>query len=124
MSDIVEFLRARLDEDEAIAEAGRLSLGDDGSAEVVEWEQPYGSNVWLPDGNTLVAGGEYGQPLAEPVGRHIARHDPARVLREVAAKRELLVWSEAMAPSMGQTLQELLAAPYSDHPGYRQEWTP
>jgi hypothetical protein len=83
---------------------------------------------------------------------HIAAHDPARVLREIDAKRGLLklLLSEghaALRPGgsteiycgadygagdpcecgrderMSQCLR-LLALPYSDRPGYREEWRP
>jgi hypothetical protein len=75
------------------------------------------------------------------------QHDPARVLREVAAKRRLLDYAFANAAVIdgewggGSTEDEiragkchgvgadaamdvltLLALPYSDHPDYRLEW--
>lgn len=112
--DLAAFLAARLDEDEAAAKA----------AWGVEWDWRY---------------------VAEPFGErpsiahtvHIARHDPARVLREVAAKRAILAryatvqaWSyppgdgdEAVQDELGEVTRSL-AAVYSDHPGYREEWKP
>ena len=81
--------------------------------------------------------------------RHIARHDPARVLREIAAKRAIVaahhpetpskyghdvlrcavcqtergVWAEDRHadPWPCLTLRHL-AAVWSDHPDYRAEW--
>lgn len=76
---------------------------------------------------------------------HIARHDPARVLREVDAKRQLLalhavdyrerperVLGEVDDPFCAECVGErypcatirLLALPYVDRPGYREEWRP
>jgi hypothetical protein len=66
---------------------------------------------------------------------HIARWDPARVLREVEAKRRLLQQFELRGNSVRATvvpatggvwddLLRLLALPYADRPGYRQEWAP
>jgi hypothetical protein len=67
MSELVEFLRARLDEDERIARAA----GGDGH--------------WTAEDIAV-----YGERL-DPTGRvHMATHDPARVLAEVEAKRGLL----------------------------------
>lgn len=73
--------------------------------------------------------------------RHISRHDPARVLREITAKRELIetaayrlaaaedlerqgvaATGELRAPA--EHLLSTLAAVYSDHPDYREEWRP
>ena len=65
--DLIAFLNARLDEDEAAAKA----------AWGVEWDWRY---VTRPFGER--------PSIAHTV--HIARHDPARVLREVAFKRAIL----------------------------------
>lgn len=117
MSDLVEFLRARLDEDEQLAlNVGPAKLGwgtylhPDGSmaytspvasveADDAEWVTD-GKLTW-PDAVTVV-------------------FDPARVLREVEAKREMLTWD--LAPSLANDLYETLALPYSDHPDYCKEW--
>ncbi len=79
--DIIAFIKARLDEDEAAAKA------------------------WLPFGNPDAAARE-----------HIARQDPGRVLREVEAKREIIRVCGRVY------VLRCLAAVYSDHPDYRQEW--
>ncbi|GAB2731670.1 hypothetical protein GCM10027072_27960 [Streptomyces bullii] len=88
---------------------------------------------------------------------HIVRHDPARVLREIDAKRqvvtgyvkaietmeELALLRERMKASGQDTFMtemervsaihrrdvlngvlRLLALPYADRPGYREEWRP
>ena len=65
MADLVAFLRARIDEDEAAARA----------AEAAERE-PWQDDEWADQHPAELA--------------HYARHDPARVLREVAAKRAIL----------------------------------
>lgn len=81
------------------------------------------------------------------VAGHIIRHDPARVLREIDAKRRIIAqcvyWNERAAqeavdppkyPQPGLDLGllldamnpvlRLLALPYADRPGYRAEWAP
>ncbi len=91
------FVGARLDEDEATAkDASWDSPGD-------RW------HIWgaRPDGAWVVDDdGEEGFAIprigggadTEGVARHIARHDPARVLREVTAKRKrLALMTEAHA---------------------------
>lgn len=119
MDDLIAFVTARLDEDEAAAqEAASRPLGP-------AWD----------DGTRLTA-----------VARHIARHDPARVLREIAAKRVILARWEFAANQVavgavneaagygpadpGWPLRadshELdvrsLAVAWNDHPDYRPEW--
>lgn len=64
---LVQFVRARLDEDEQTAHA----CPGDG-----EW------TAWALE--------VYGPDLSDEVRTHAARHDPARILREVEAKRLML----------------------------------
>jgi hypothetical protein len=93
-----------------------------------------------------------GEEIEPQDARHIARHDPARVLREVAAKRRILAghgpgstiddsngkwrddpanWDAPVTLCTGhewvawpcETVR-LLAAIWSDHPDYRAEWRP
>jgi hypothetical protein len=133
MNDIVAFLRARLDEDEA---AAKKATGEH----------------WEFDGATVI----YGHALEQVVDyvyddnqEHIARHDPARVLREVEAKRRIVdehpvdtPWrpefgscetcaDEELGGDDGDSRFKksfpcptirLLALPYSDHPDYDPAW--
>lgn len=143
MDDLVAFLRARLDEDaEAAREAadgdsGDWFVGDKWNVYRAEDEAPHGD----VEENRLVV---YGNVLVQSA--HIARHDPARVLREVEAKRELLdehgdvndgscgtcVDGQWGYPTHGGSIPQnypcktlrLLALPYADHPDYRPEWAP
>jgi hypothetical protein len=102
MTDIVEFLAARLAEDQADAEAAIADRSDTERWEAkgfperdrVEWivrdvEEKYASHGY--PGHTPVAGIVPGGPRdGGGVAAHIARHDPARVLAEVKAKRRVL----------------------------------
>ena len=107
MDDLVTFLKARLDEDEAGARDA-LAL----------WPDTH----WTIDPGSLVLIHFHG------------RHDPARVLREVDAKRAIVRECEAVQKLNASTGREPsrfrdwllrhLAAVYSGHPDYRAEWKP
>ncbi|MFE7510084.1 DUF6221 family protein [Streptomyces sp. NPDC057540] len=87
MADLIAFLRARLDGDERTARAAHRPgrTGDGGRG--------------IADGTD---GGRTGEAPNAAVAAHIARHDPARVLAEVHAKRQLLEASAAAcAPACG-----------------------
>ncbi|MEE1814225.1 DUF6221 family protein [Streptomyces sp. SP18ES09] len=70
MADLIAFLRARLDDDEQTARAAAAAIGGDDDADVP----------------LTIADDAY-----EAVAEHIARHDPARALAEVEAKRLILL---------------------------------
>lgn len=109
--DLVAFLRARLDEDE---QAARACAGDG------KWEA---RDIAV-----------YGQDLSPEVRTHMARHDPARVLADVEAKREVLrlaarasdyheTFMNGFAAALGGVLR-WYALPHADHPDYRDDWRP
>lgn len=125
MSDIVEFLRARLDEDEQVARAAADAKG--GAAWYVSRGGCGDIDIWVE------------QHLSEDdddeteVSLHVRRHDPARVLREVAAKRRLMalhrVGTDPCDAHDGATMESEpcdvigdLASVYSDHPDYDPAW--
>jgi hypothetical protein len=72
------------------------------------------------------------EELEVATARHIAEHDPARVLREVEAKRQIvdlcadMLWHDDRGPDyVSNGTLWLLALPYADRPGYRgEEWKP
>jgi hypothetical protein len=153
--DIVGFVTAQLDEEQAGAEAARdAHIGLYATEGDAEWRVAEGGEgVWTEQHgiNVVVDGHGY---LRDAVAEHIARHDPARVLAEVAAKRRVLERhrrprSPAEIPTgvdsrccvgcgfLGDTgipprtpdindCPELrdLAAPYTDRPGYKPTWRP
>lgn len=87
--------------------------------------------TWLVPDHELVAD----SPSAADVD-YIVRHDPARVLREIEAKRAIVAEYERAhtrpkgdVASAGALLAlhgvvKHLAAVYADHPSYRVEWRP
>jgi hypothetical protein len=132
MKDLVQFLRARMDEDEKIALAVPVISG---CVPPAHW----GSSA-VPGNETYVLGTAH-DINAETVegAAHIRRHDPARVLAEVDAKRRIICDHTAMRPGWCNTCDvpgdyrgnvhgcqtlRLLALSYRDHSDFRPEWTP
>lgn len=115
MTDIVEFIRARLDDDERIARAA----GTD------QWEyreHPADRALVVNAADDEVVVFDEGWP-SEDQAQHIARHDPARVLREVALRRSTLdIHKECGDGGHGCLDRAYLAAVWSGHPDYDQAW--
>ncbi|MFD8805596.1 DUF6221 family protein [Streptomyces sp. NPDC059597] len=142
MGDLVEWLRAQLDEDERIARAAseyteaEWRLDEDG--ETVLWwpPEPRVADKEREKGLPVVSDRWRGQTIYARAAPHVAAHDPARVLREIDAKRRILAehWLNGWVcdtcdnGEVGQTFPcatlRLLALPYADRPGYREEWRP
>lgn len=138
MTDLMEFLRARLDDDEQVARAALPGPWLPGTAKphLVDWVVYGQSRSWA---------GHLGQVCDVEVAHdgafnaeHIARHDPTRVLAEVAAKRAVLAlhWiavdqtnavdglatcNECVEYAPCDTLR-ILASVYAGHPGYDWSW--
>jgi hypothetical protein len=125
---IRDFIDARLQDDHTAAYGGKKEgvlfgerwkvwkvrdahgLMTGGIAVFAEETPPNGDEVLLSDGETA----------------HIERHDPARVLRQVKALRQVLALAEShpegphsdlLAPVLAQ-----IASIWSDHPDYQPEW--
>lgn len=128
------WLRAQLDADERIARA----------AGGVDWLRPEhpGETVAIFDSKGEPVVYDEGWPTEEQQA-HIATHDPARVLREIEAKRRIVRAYEAAVaafndsgPAMANydrlvgsvsSLRgslERLAEVYADRPGFQESWRP
>ena len=87
VNDIVTFTRMNVDEDERIALAASK-----GPWKVNNTNYP--EDISDADGAYVVSGGRWGGEASifsdDADAFHMVRHDPARVLREVAAKRRIL----------------------------------
>lgn len=135
-TDLIAFITTRLDEDERTARAvtgsgswsAYLEGGDDGWA--IET---------VPGGDPAAIIGD------KAMTDHIARHDPARVLRELEAKRRVLrlytnalsalehrsgfasqrnvIQDETCVEILGEALRAIATA-WVTHPDHRQEWLP
>lgn len=145
MKKIEEFLNARLAEDEAMAQGAARHFSaiwtfDNGEAAAQREEIARGGRFGAnPRVDGITSGCRYN---AESEMEHIARHDPARTLREVATKRAII---EAAAdatgcdmqvdsefgvgrrnldkdPYVGDVILRALASAYADHPDYQPGW--
>lgn len=127
--DLIGFVEARLADDERVARAAgwhRWTLG------IV-----YGTVMAFSNAKIVA------RDCREYDAEHLARHDPARVLREVEAKRRLLaahdiqrepsdfegrkyvvIWCATCGEPGFCLSVKLLAAPYADHADFRPEWSP
>jgi hypothetical protein len=148
MDDLAAFIEARLAEDEAMAKAAAADVN-----------RLAGRANWTSEARMVTDAEDPDWAIAdlspfvddECLARHIACHDPARVLREVAAKRAIA--AEHQPRRVGQSLtwcgrchqvirdarededpcgpfdwpcptMRALAAAWSDHPDYRAGWAP
>lgn len=150
-SPITDFITACLDADEAAARAWPADQHDWKAAgsRYLSYASGCGERV----GAVNVGGDYYGweriyikSDLDDDLSGYLARHDPARVLREVEAKRAILADHQIKAPYEIERGDEdfgcercysdelgvlgfgycptlkALAAVWSDHPDYRKEW--
>lgn len=127
-ADLVAFLRARLDEDERVATSApgpRWYLRENRDHMPVSY-------YLVADDATISVDG-----WIDPAARwHMLSHDPARVLREVEAKRRIVevCWADLLDRGGGATeglvdrptwdVLTALAAVYDQHPDYSEEWRP
>jgi hypothetical protein len=117
---IVEFLEARLTEDELTARAAA-----DASP---EWQAYYDyRDVKDLDGHFVVQADSHHPTTAQAA--HIARHSPARALRECEAKRAIIadfLRRDALGDLPGRSAVEdtlkALSAVYSRHQDYDPAW--
>ncbi|GII84582.1 hypothetical protein Ssi03_25720 [Sphaerisporangium siamense] len=110
-AELVDFLKARLDEDEQTAldwQRHKQALTEQYTADPKRQHvRPFRTRV------TDAQVAEYA---------HASRFDPARVLREVEAKRRILALHKECDARC--YIVQVLAVPYDDHPDYRAEWRP
>lgn len=135
MSALVTFLRARLDEDETWAKSceevypGPWEVIDRGHSVTIKAAAPLFRVIVSLDQDDVPPSDRW---LSEWLD-HIARHDPVRVLRDVAAKRVLVDHAEQVlletthrfhpAYRFAVHLLHTLGAVYADHPDYQPEWS-
>ncbi|NUV54536.1 hypothetical protein G6W51_16790 [Streptomyces coelicolor] len=129
MDQLVEWLGQQLDEDERIARRAGDSFRQIGETGVI-----------------VATEGDRAEECASAnwagVAEHIVVHDPARVLSEIDAKRQIIALHHQLEdaqemldfcatcdvtgkyPEYPCTTLRLLALPYADRPGYKESWRP
>jgi hypothetical protein len=134
VDDLIAFLRARLNEDEELAQECPPNFN---IAESPEREGMFEIRAHAPEAPGRFDDlGEFQYPYAQ----YIARHDPARVLADVDAKRQIIEEHTDLDGAICPTCTEqdtyrtpqaepcrtlrLLALPYAGHPAYREGWRP
>lgn len=141
--ELTQWLRAQLDEDERIAQAAMwcedAAVWRAASSEYGTPTRPGGPRWYIEDSmeDGVITTVDPQASADEGVARHIAEWDPARVLREINAKRRALdhylaVRQHAAQGAEPYTLAEgavakqiqIMATGYADRPGYREEWRP
>lgn len=125
MGDLAAFVLARLAEREEAARAC------DAQVWAVETEQrtalgKTSDSTWLSGPGFNVARSVDPAAMDPADADHIARHDPARVLAEVAAKRAIVERYMHLAEhgdsGDARWVLPLLAQPNADHPDYDPAW--
>jgi Family of unknown function (DUF6221) len=123
--DPVAFAEARLAEDKAAAKAAAAS----------PWKSTAPS-LWIESGQGIIVQTRHFEDAA-----HIARHDPARALREVEAGRRILArykdclarmedpdYPQGVARDQAREYEDFvlpnLLCRWADHPDYDQDWKP
>jgi hypothetical protein len=138
--DLAQWLGAQLDADERIARAAMSGTWQartlPGNIEHVHPAFWVDAEHTDGEGTTDVTVADCQWSLAD--AQHIAEHDPARVLREIEAKRRIVDAHERRPMPGGYTADcaqcwgavwpcptlRLLALPYDDRPGYQEAWRP
>lgn len=127
--DIGEFLTARYDEEQQLAEAAVPGPWH------IELLGGKGYPQRISNARAIVIGQTYTNPAYPPVNaEHMVYWDPARVLADIAAKRALLAYlvrlAEVILDNNLWSLEgesdhglRLLAAPYATHPDYDPAWS-
>lgn len=129
--DLIAFINARLAEDEHVA---RMAAEDASAGENWRVEARY------PNSGSAGIVGEHGEKIVSDEGfpsqmeaAHIARHDPARALREVAVKRAILAEHFPIDPcdahdgnfeTIACDTLRLLGSTWGDHLDYSEDWAP
>jgi hypothetical protein len=117
---VVEFLEARLAEDELTATAAIEGASD--------WHVLYAYRDVKDGGGGYVVLADSRYPTVEQAA-HIARHSPARILRQCEAARALIgefLRLELLGDEPGRSATEIalrqLASVHADHPDFDQTW--
>jgi hypothetical protein len=131
MSDLVEFLRARLDEDARVARTAASIAAAPWRWESLPMPHKYGLTGTRAGLRALIVPSRTPDVYPDKfTAEHIIRFDPARVLADVEAKRRIIErWEHAtrdpddFEEQWGlEWAMRALAQPYADHPDFDSGW--
>jgi len=119
MDDLVQWLRAQLDKD---ADAAQRAFSGQADPE-------NGWGTYRPEGQPHTTITPHVGVIHEAVqADHVVAWNPARVLREIDAKRRIVdryAWLREHGDTGGTVwVLQTLALPYADRPGYQESWRP
>jgi uncharacterized protein DUF6221 len=126
VDDLVQWLHAQLDADERIVR----TVEDRSAPWDGQWMADGDSAVRTVNGHVLFYRHDSG-PLKPGLADHVAEWDPARVLREIDAKRWMVeVLANSMKPDPGTgiprgvawSMLRRMAEVYQDRPGWQSYW--
>lgn len=141
MDELAQWLGEQLDEDERIARdatpgpwwhnPGKQWLGPDAfeKYDLRQGEEFVGYGGPHPFTGAVASTGPASNMQGMKDAAFIAEHDPARVLRETEAKRRIVAEAAEYQAGMHgypemKAVLRLLALPYADRPGFREDWRP
>ncbi|MDP5310400.1 DUF6221 family protein [Streptomyces poriferorum] len=135
MNDLAQFLGAQYRQQIHVARLAAEKTGD--ARWKPDWrrlsEQHFDARVLGGDGEPIFDG--YGEIVA---AEYVVSHDPFRAIADLEAKLAILdhcqrvqAYAEAeqreeylLAAGACEAALRILAQPFADHPGYREEWRP
>lgn len=134
---IVEFLTARYDDIERVAQKARWTRHMDCERwRAVQRDKQYGRGTWFVEDDYDEGVADILGQAADPEGiaHHVALHDPVSVLLDLKAKRLIVVecaeteaafdsYENGPAVGLAECVLKLLAAQFAAHPDYNPAWT-
>ncbi|MFD5089349.1 DUF6221 family protein [Amycolatopsis thailandensis] len=136
LDELIAWLRRQIDDDEEIARAAGASRWRASSEETGDGHNVYFALSAEDEADSFAS--TYGAEADK--AEHIVRHEPVRVLADVAAKRRILDEVVPKINAMDDKIEDewgdggegphdeawllarLLALPYADRPGYCEAW--
>lgn len=125
MSDLAEFLLARIAEDEAVAQKAIEEIGKINWVPGAEQLPTDNEPLWVnPDGMFVVVCAYPARVFAECEAKRRIVHHAVEALARSERTDVWGGWPDTKARADGEWLLALLAVPYAAHPDYREEWKP
>lgn len=131
MTDLVAFLNARYNDAEELATQAARTHGpvwvarSSAAGYVIEGTVEHRVSSGAPETDLWDSEGGY-LSTTQAAAEHIGANDPAVVLRDIAAKRNVIRWADAAEGAYGEDpfyVLQCLAEAYANHPDFDPAWT-